>query len=147
MNHLTSRFLSFLTSVVLLMMFNFSKTVAQSTAIPDPNFEQALIDMNIDSDGVVNGQVSTADIEIVTVNDFENVLSFAGISNLTGIQDFTNLEIFNMDGNFAGVDINENQADIFSNNINLREISITNPCGDCVPSFLFTLNISGLPNL
>ena len=61
---------------------------AQTTAIPDPNFEQALIDLGIDSDGTLNGQVLTADIANVTY------LAIPGrnISNLSGIENFTNLE-------------------------------------------------------
>jgi hypothetical protein len=45
-------------------------TLAQTTAIPDQNFEQALIDMNIDIDGVINGQVLTSDIDDVIELDF-----------------------------------------------------------------------------
>ena len=73
----------------LSMLFGLSNTSkAQTTAIPNPNFEQALIDLGIDSDGMVNGQVLTADIENVTY------LYLAGlnISNLSGIEDFSNLE-------------------------------------------------------
>ena len=39
---------------------------SQTTAIPDPFFEQALIDLGIDSEGEVNGQVLTSDIENIT---------------------------------------------------------------------------------
>jgi len=39
-------------------------TTAQITLIPDPKFEQFLIDEGIDSDSVINGQVLTSDIEI-----------------------------------------------------------------------------------
>src|SRR5690554_2077656 len=42
------------------------KATAQITYIPDPNFEQALIDLGIDSDGVVNGQILTSDALNVT---------------------------------------------------------------------------------
>src|SRR5690606_8184512 len=62
---------------------------AQYTFIPDAGFEQELIYQNIDSDGVVNGQVLTSDIENVTELIMEDGY---GIEDLTGIQDFTNLE-------------------------------------------------------
>ena len=38
-------------SLVFLFLF-FSATYAQTTAIPDANFEQALIDLGIDTDGL-----------------------------------------------------------------------------------------------
>ena len=38
---------------------------AQTTNIPDANFEQALIDLGIDTDGL-NGQVLTSDINTLT---------------------------------------------------------------------------------
>jgi len=136
--------LKFLSVFVVLFV---NTAIAQITAIPDPAFEQALIDLGIDSDGVVNGQVLTADIEHIIELDFENVLSYAWIADLTGIQGFVNLEVLNLNGEFAGVDIFENQANIFTDNINLRELSITNPCGDCATSFIISLNLSGLPNL
>src|SRR5690554_3111579 len=52
---------------------------AQYTLIPDPNFEQALIDLGIDSGGVVNGQVLTSDIETVVALD----ISHRGINDNT----------------------------------------------------------------
>src|SRR5690606_9383356 len=74
----------------LLFFLAISFTVkAQYTLIPDSFFEQELIYQNIDSDGVVNGQVLTSDIENVTELIMEDGY---GIENLTGIQDFTNLE-------------------------------------------------------
>jgi hypothetical protein len=44
-----------LTILIVLLFVNTS--IAQTTAIPDAAFEQALIDLGIDSDGVINGQV------------------------------------------------------------------------------------------
>jgi len=41
-------------------------TTAQITLIPDPKFEQFLIDKGIDSDGIINGQILTADALSVT---------------------------------------------------------------------------------
>lgn len=136
-----------MTLFLLFVVFNISKTLAQTTTIPDANFEQALIDMNIDSDGEINGQVLTSDIDTVTVLDFENVLADFWITDLTGIQDFVNLEVFKMNGEFGGVNINDDQADIFTNNSNLRELIIKNTCGDCISSNITSLDMSGLPDL
>lgn len=66
---------------------------AQTTAIPDPLFEQELINLSIDTDGIVNGQIATADAEAVTsltINP-ENTGSDY-ITDLTGIEAFVNLE-------------------------------------------------------
>ena len=60
---------------------------AQSTAIPDANFEQALIDLNIDMDNTINGSVATADVSGVT----SLIIRSKNISDLTGIQDFSSL--------------------------------------------------------
>jgi hypothetical protein len=66
---------------------------AQTVSIPDPYFEQALIGLNIDSDGVVNGQVLVSDVTNVTelLLDVENGLQ---ITSLTGLEAFANLETF-----------------------------------------------------
>ena len=58
------------------------------TAIPDTNFEQALIDLGIDTDGIINQQVATADISGVT----SLYVSGKSITDLTGIEDFVALE-------------------------------------------------------
>ena len=57
----------------------------QVTMIPDPNFEQALIDLGIDN--VLDGSVSTSNINTVT----ELNVNSMNISDLTGIEDFTSL--------------------------------------------------------
>lgn len=82
--------LLFLTSLLA-----FSLSQAQVTQIPDANFEQKLIDLNIDSDGIINGQVLTSDIAQVSILEIPD----ANISDLTGIEDFTALENLNISGN------------------------------------------------
>jgi len=81
--------------IFILFAFYLSATLAaQTTAIPDTNFEQALIDLGIDSDGTLNGQVDTADV--VGVEDLD--LVGTSIQDLTGIQDFAalkNLDAYN----------------------------------------------------
>lgn len=68
-----------------------SSTVTSSSAtvikIPDPNFEQALIDLGVDSDKTVNGQISQSDaLKVSSIN-----IAFKSISDLTGIEGFTKL--------------------------------------------------------
>lgn len=74
-------------SFLLLSLFilTLNLTQAQTTAIPDPNFEQVLI--NLGYDAVLDGQVLTANINNVTSLN----LNFKNISDLTGIEDFTAL--------------------------------------------------------
>lgn len=70
------------------------KATSQITYIPDPLFEQELITQNIDSDGVVNGQILTSDALTVTSLMIYDVIGNNGeyISDLTGIEAFINLE-------------------------------------------------------
>tara|TARA_R110002050_G_C8918661_1_gene511274 strand:+ start:117 stop:659 length:543 start_codon:yes stop_codon:yes gene_type:complete len=60
---------------------------SQTTAIPDANFEQALIDLGIDTDATINGSVATSDISRIKNLDVNN----KNIADLTGIEDFTAL--------------------------------------------------------
>lgn len=73
--------------VSISSLFLVSNLGAQITLIPDVNFEKALIDLDIDSDGEINGSVLTSDAQQVTSLD----ISSRNIANLTGIQDFVKL--------------------------------------------------------
>jgi hypothetical protein len=64
---------------------------AQYTQIPDPGFEQWLIDNGGDSEGILNGQTLTADISGITEIE---ILDAAAIIDFTGLQDFASLEMF-----------------------------------------------------
>ena len=88
---------------------------AQTTVIPDPAFEQALIDLGYDD--VIDGVVTTANIVNVQFLD----VSMKNIGDLTGIEDFdslsaldchdnqlTSLELSHFD-NLSGLDCHNNQ--------------------------------------
>lgn len=97
---------------------------AQVTLIPDPNFEQALVNQNLDSDGLVNGQLLTSDALAVTNLD----VSSANINDLTGIEAFTNLTFLNFDNNnVSSIDVstlvNLNTLIAQSNNLTSLDIS------------------------
>src|SRR5690606_15918880 len=85
-----------MSKITLLYLFLFSGisfiTRAQVTLIPDATFEQLLVNMNIDSDGIINGQILTSDAQNVTLLD----LGYGGggyrIQDMTGIEAFTDLE-------------------------------------------------------
>jgi Leucine-rich repeat (LRR) protein len=64
------------------------------TSIPDPFFEQALIDLGYDN--VIDGQVLTSTIEIVEILE----ISGKSISDLSGIKDFYLLKQLDCSSNF-----------------------------------------------
>ena len=59
--------------------------------IPDASFEKLLIAKGIDTDGVVNKQMLKSDAEVVKELNLEN-LEYGAISDLSGIEGFTNLK-------------------------------------------------------
>lgn len=85
---------------------NYSSDCAYSTAIPDPNFEDKLIALGIDTDGK-NGKVLTARIMYLTDLDVSN----SSIKDLTGIQDFEALISLICNGNqLTALDFSKNTA-------------------------------------
>ena len=81
--------------LLLLLSFAcvFSFTNAQYTLIPDPNFEQALIDLG--HDDVLDGKIMTDSALKVTGLDLAN----KGIKDLTGVEDFVNISTLYCQGN------------------------------------------------
>jgi alpha-tubulin suppressor-like RCC1 family protein/Leucine-rich repeat (LRR) protein len=78
-------------------MANFNTDCPDSnpyTLIPDQNFEQKLIDLGIDTDGL-NGKITIADISAITTLDLSN----SNIKDLTGIENFTALNILDCRNN------------------------------------------------
>ena len=82
----------------------------QQTMIPDANFEQRLISFGYDN--ILDGTVLTAAIDTVTHLE----VSYYGISDLTGIEDFTDLtELFCAYNGLTSIDVSQNNALIFLN--------------------------------
>ncbi len=103
-------------TLLYFLIFKISAiSFAQVTNIPDQNFEQALVNLGIDSDGIINGQVLNSDIENVTTLNVVN----KGIEDLTGIGGFTSLENLNVSRNFLST------LDV-SNNIHLKILHSSN---------------------
>jgi len=135
------------------------KATAQITLIPDPNFEQFLINKGIDSDGVINGQVLTSDVENVT----ELMFWSSNITDLTGIQDFTMLEHLDLEYNLflESIDVSNNlnlkilnvsQNELtelnLSNNTLLEELYCVNPTDDVSPKNMIShIDLSSAPNI
>ena len=75
------------------------KLNAQTTAIPDANFEQRLIDLMIDTNGL-NGNILDSDAQAVT----NLTLTGSTITNFTGLEAFVNVVNLNLGNNsFATV--------------------------------------------
>lgn len=91
--------------ILCCLIFYNSSVSAQTTAIPDANFEQTLVTLGIDSDGLVNGQILNSDAAAVqTLN-----VSASSIADLTGIAAFTNLDVLFADNNqLTSVDLSAN---------------------------------------
>jgi hypothetical protein len=80
----------FFAAAILLSCFF---ATAQTLSIPDRYFEQALIGLDIDSDGMINGQVLVSDVTNVTELLLDNE-NGSQITSLTGLEAFVNLETF-----------------------------------------------------
>ena len=81
--------------------------------ILNANFEQALIDQKIDSDGKLDGQKKSEDALKVTKLDLNgnNKPANKAIKNLTGIEHFTNLSSLNCSTNgLTSLDVSKNLA-------------------------------------
>jgi trimeric autotransporter adhesin len=133
---------------VLFAMFT-SVASAQTTAIPDANFEQALIDLTLDS-GPIDGTVLTASISGVTSLN----VSGKGITNLTGIQGFTALQTLNCSfNNLTTLDVSGLNLTYLDaqENLNLATVNVNTNVNltylDLYNCPLTSLNISALVNL
>jgi len=115
--------------IVLMSMIHFQDSKAQSTNIPDPAFEQALIDLGIDSQGILDGQVLISDVNAVQTLNVSN----KSITSLFGINEFTQLRVLNCAyNNIAWLNV--------SSLTQLREITATF-------NQLNSINVNDLPNL
>ena len=109
----------FLFLLVFIPVFGFS----QYTAIPDENFEQALIDLGYDN--VIDGQVLTSSISSITNLDVSN----KSIQDLTGIEDFTSLINLDCSDNFLSslnLGQKQNLKDLECQSNQLTSINISN---------------------
>lgn len=117
--------------LLLIICAYFTSTLqAQSTSIPDPNFEQALITFGIDTDGM-NGQILNSDASGV----LSLVLNNENINDLSGIEAFTSLTSLSCaDNNLTALDLSSNTA-LVSLSAYKNQITTTG------------LNLSGLTSL
>lgn len=120
------------------------KATAQITYIPDQGFEQALINLEIDSDGIINGQVLTSDVENVTelnCDPFNGGIPL--IYDLTGIQDFVSLEKLTIKySDITELDVSQNLQlkELYCSNNELTSIDVSN---NTLLEILYIGNYSG----
>lgn len=102
------------TVLLFILLITSPLLFAQTTAIPDPNFEQALIDLGLDD--VLDGEVLSANIDTVE----SLIVPNKNISELTGIEDFTSLVWLDCDSNqLTSLNISSNtNLEILSFNYN-----------------------------
>jgi len=133
-------------TILLFFLGIFTISIsAQTTSIPDQYFEQALIDLGIDSDQTINGQVLTSDVASVTSLDFTPNNIFY-VQNIDGIEDFISLKFLNLSdvglmyyntpldlssltaleelnlGGYGDVEVNDIKEVILTNNPNLKKV-------------------------
>jgi len=80
--------------ILFILCFWILPMQSQYTTIPDPIFEQELIDQGIDTNPVIDHQVLTSVINNRTTLNIE----VDNINNFEGLQDFTNLETLKITG-------------------------------------------------
>ena len=111
--------------LLLLLFLGFTLVgFSQTTLIPDPNFEQALIDLGYDT-APINGSVPTVNISSVTFLD----VNYRNISDLTGLEDFTDLtNLLCSNNNLTSLDISQNTDLTYldCNNNQLPGIDVSN---------------------
>jgi hypothetical protein len=110
---------------ILILIFALPIAMAaQMTYVPDDKFEQALIDLGLDT-GPLNDSVPTKNIDTVTVLDVRSKY----ISDLKGVEDFSALEKLLCSYNsLASLDVSKNSAlvalDCEENKLSILDISM-----------------------
>ncbi|WP_194766395.1 T9SS type B sorting domain-containing protein [Tamlana sp. I1] len=114
---------------------------SQNTYVPDPNFEQVLIDLGLDS-GPLDSFVPTANISGITDLD----VAQKNIQDLTGIEDFLALKNLDCSDNLLtvlNISANTNLTELYCSN-NLISVINVNPIDNLIRLWCFN---NGLQNL
>jgi len=109
---------------LLLFILMSVPAFAQTTAVPDANFEQALIDLGHDT-GSPDGSVLTANISGLT----GLAVNYKGINDLTGIEDFVALTYLDCRNNsITGLDVSSSTSltDLLCSSNQLTSLDVTN---------------------
>lgn len=77
--------------------------------IPDANFEAELINLGIDTDGVINQKVLRIDVKDIEYLDVSQLGASNMIEDLTGIEGFTNLKrLYAIANSLTSIDLSKN---------------------------------------
>lgn len=127
--------------IKLLMTFICIINLCQSqiTFIPDQEFEQDLIDQNIDSDGIINGQVFTDDIENLT-----DLTLFNNLTDVTGLHDFSELK--NLEIHSLYLPFESNQILDLTANVMLEKLTMYGG-DDAISHQIEKIDLSENPNI
>lgn len=129
--------MKFIYTILFLSTLSFAN--GQVTLIPDQGFEQTLLDQNIDSDDTLNGQVLTSDISGLLSLSLNNYF----IENLSGLEDFISLQIFNLENFFeTNNDINLD----LSQNTNLKKFTMYGG-GDAINNSVERIILNNNPSI
>lgn len=129
--------MKFIYTLLFLSILAFAN--GQVTLIPDQGFEQTLLDQNIDSDDTLNGQVLTSDISGLLSLSLNNYF----IENLSGLEDFISLQIFNLENFFeTNNDINLD----LSQNTNLKKFTMYGG-GDAINNSVERIILNNNPSI
>ena len=108
---------------VVLNFISVNCFLGQNTAIPDVNFEQALISLGYDF-GTPDGIVPTANIDTIS----SIYLNQKNISDLTGIEDFSALTVlYCSDNNLTNLNVSQNAAlvQLYCTDNNLSTLNVS----------------------
>ncbi|MBU2938585.1 T9SS type A sorting domain-containing protein [Lacinutrix sp. C3R15] len=108
----------------MLILINSTNLHSQTTLIPDSNFEQALISLNIDTNGL-NGNILNTDAIAVTTLFIGNI----GVNDLSGIEAFKNLvNLFAYNNQLISIDLSFNPyleiLDLDNNNLSSLNLNV-----------------------
>ena len=135
--------------LIISLCFVSLHGLCQNTFIPDDNFEQALIDLGLDS-GPLDDFVPTTNISGLPSLDLTGLI----ITDLTGIEDFTALtQLFAQNNQLSTIDVslNNNLQILWCFNNQLLNLDVTQNSGlislRCENNLLTNLDVSNNVNL
>lgn len=152
--------------LLIILIYSFNSN-AQTITIPDAQFEQALIRSGIDTDGIINQQISTNDalaVRNLNLGPGPGYLIFDPFLtlNLSGLENFVNIEYLNLTVRRLqnGVNLNGlvNLKMLLLNNTLLNDIDLSTnvsleylEIGNIPDALSFTqienINLSNSPNV
>jgi Leucine-rich repeat (LRR) protein len=142
--------------IFFVLFFCSNYFFGQYTLIPDPVFEQNLVNQQIDSDGIINGQVLTSDIAARTQLSLSSTNGgFNSVTNLQGIEGFSALQKLWLTGNDSLYNVNitnMNLKELYFDNFGVQNIYVSAPLLELLQiintvPLLETLDVTNCPML